>query len=399
VQREPGKIADYWTARRMRRAEPLEVVFSRSGTARSSAPGAVRATKQPKSHIDYTSSQVTNPEAEGNRTNGRVFAHSPIDGDYACSATAVDAANRSLVITAGHCVFDGKFATKWIFVPGYHDGLAPFGEWTAKQLLAPQGWVDSIDCNPPGPFEGCANFDYDLGAAVTATTAGGGGVEDAVGARGIAFNQPRNQTYHAYGYPAVPNLLVIPPRTALDFNGEKLWRCDSPYGGDDTADPRGGPAPMRIGCDMTSGSSGGGWVAGNAVEGLNSYGYSDQPTHGYGPYFGTAAECLYFDASGLEPPSADTRLLKHPKHKSRKRKANFKFTVAGGPGAYLACRQFSFQCRLDGDAWKDCSSGHVSYRKLKRRRKHVFRVRAVDVKGKAHGTPTKFSFKVKKKGG
>ncbi|MFD1936190.1 trypsin-like serine peptidase [Nonomuraea mangrovi] len=63
------------------------------------------------------------------KTIGKVFF---VDskGDYRwCSATSVQSRHRNLVATAGHCVYErGRdvFA-KWVFVPGYYQGKAPFG--------------------------------------------------------------------------------------------------------------------------------------------------------------------------------------------------------------------------------------------------------------------------------
>ena len=62
------------------------------------------------------------------------------------------------------------------------------------------------------------------------------------------------------------------------------------------------PPTIAIGCDMTGGSSGGGWIV-NMKDGLgtlvsvNSYGYFSQPDAMYGPYQGNAAERLYDQAS------------------------------------------------------------------------------------------------------
>jgi hypothetical protein len=61
------------------------------------------------------------------------------------------------------------------------------------------------------------------------------------------FNAARNQGYSSHGYPAAP-----------PFNGQRLWRCDSPLAYDDNA---ANPPTMGIDCDMTGGSSGGGWIA------------------------------------------------------------------------------------------------------------------------------------------
>ncbi len=57
--------------------------------------------------------------------HGKVFftiPSGPEAGDYVCSRTALNSRNRSVVWTAGHCVFDtdGRvFATNWVFVPGF----------------------------------------------------------------------------------------------------------------------------------------------------------------------------------------------------------------------------------------------------------------------------------------
>jgi Ca2+-binding RTX toxin-like protein len=50
---------------------------------------------------------------------------------------------------------------------------------------------------------------------------------------------------------------------------------------------------------MSGGSSGGGWVAADgSLIGLTIYGYATDLDHLYGPYFGSAAEDLYDQASG-----------------------------------------------------------------------------------------------------
>ncbi|MFI6741318.1 trypsin-like serine peptidase [Nonomuraea sp. NPDC050451] len=64
------------------------------------------------------------------KTVGKVFFLDK-SGNYRwCSATSIQSRNRNLVATAGHCVFaNGKddVYDKWIFVPGYYQGKAPWG--------------------------------------------------------------------------------------------------------------------------------------------------------------------------------------------------------------------------------------------------------------------------------
>ena len=80
------------------------------------------------------------------RTNGKVF-FSDGGSNYVCSGTAVLSGNKSTVWTAGHCVHDGAsgFHTNWSFVPAYADGSAPYGEWTARNLLTTSGWANGGD--------------------------------------------------------------------------------------------------------------------------------------------------------------------------------------------------------------------------------------------------------------
>jgi hypothetical protein len=125
-------------------------------------------------------------------------------------------------------------------------------------------------------------LNYDVGAAVMNTT-GGSALTDVVGGRGIAFNYNRNQFYTSFGYPAAP-----------PFNGQRLWICESPLIAND---PSASPPTMGIDCDMTGGSSGGGWIVGNSVYSVNSYGYLNQPGVMYGPYQDSVAQSVYNQAS------------------------------------------------------------------------------------------------------
>src|SRR4029079_11515819 len=110
---------------------------------------------------------------------------------------------------------------------------------------------------------------------------------DVVGARQIQFSRPNPSELVAYGYPAQPSLFH------LDFDGEHLFGCASPITGHDNP-PGNGPPTLQINCDMTGGSSGGGWVtAAGAIEGVTSYGYAGDLEHLYGPYLGVEAKELY----------------------------------------------------------------------------------------------------------
>jgi hypothetical protein len=134
------------------------------------------------------------------------------------------------------------------------------------------------------------NISFDVSVATVARNRDGRALQDVIGARGIGFNQERDQVYTAYGYPAGP-----------PFDGESLRACRSRYAGDDPGtDP---PRTMRINCDMNQGASGGGWVARELVLSVNSYCTGLiliclDTTSLYGPYFGDAVRELYLRTRG-----------------------------------------------------------------------------------------------------
>lgn len=289
---------EYWTAKRMRRAEPRGI--ARPGgfepavrVPRRGAPAYIpgarpreRSTPElrsgaipaggrlaAQSHIDFKRYQVRKTRKFPARTHGKVFATDRV-GAYQCSATVVTAENKSTVFTAGHCVRDFGWAKRFLFVPGFRNGSKPFGKFPARDLFVAPQWARS------------ENRKFDIGAAVLRRNGAGNEVQRAVGARGIAFNQRRQQRYKELAYPAAP-----------PFNGQLLFACESPYGGSDLF-PAPGPPPLRFGCDLTAGASGGGWVVRNEfLTSVDSYAYIGEPEHVYGPYFGKAAKNLWKRAS------------------------------------------------------------------------------------------------------
>jgi Trypsin len=286
------KVRAFWTRARMRRAEPLDIHRRdrrkerfRAGAPKSGPsmevpprPPAGATTSLPRnlrSHVGFSSFPAGHPTSYPYSTSGKVFMRTRTEW-WECSATVVNSENLSVVFTAGHCVYSGGarghwYTGNWTFVPAYHGGIRPYGTFVARQLWTTDGWF------------GHRNFNYDIGAAILYRNAAGKRVADAVGARGFATGQSRNQNFQAFGYPAEP-----------PFDGKHLWECDSPYGG---ADPYSrfypGPSTMSIGCDMNAGSSGGGWIVQSKyLNSVNSYGYDD-PTDMYGPYFGQAVSSLF----------------------------------------------------------------------------------------------------------
>jgi hypothetical protein len=251
VARYSGSAAHHWTAERMARARPLDVVRSGAGFKRAPQPPP------------FESFQVPDPAAPPLPAHGKVFGFLPGFGGFECSATVVDDPSRVVVMTAGHCVYDPRTQTaarQLAFIPSYDDGARPFGRWAVLTSRSTQGWIRK------------ENYDFDY-ATLTMKASSGALIEDVVGGRPLAVNTPREQTYNAYGYP-------------VNFaRAQREWTCRGPYAGDDPRPIPGGPPPVGMGCDMKAGASGGGWVddLGRLVS-VTSFGYGARRGFLYGPY-------------------------------------------------------------------------------------------------------------------
>ncbi|MFF3350308.1 trypsin-like serine peptidase [Streptomyces sp. NPDC002779] len=201
-------------------------------------------------------------------TAGKVFFDSP-EGTMVCSATVVaDPANpgkSNLVWTAGHCVHagkDGGWYRNIAFVPSYNNDametvelesasreeVAPYGVWWGDWVQTSDQWIEQ------GGATGGDGASYDFAVIHVTPEEGSGGksLEEMVGsALPVDFDAPAVQevdSITATGYPAAP-----------PFDGQKLFQCQDQPGR--LSLTKADPTMYRIGCTMTGGSSGGGWVA------------------------------------------------------------------------------------------------------------------------------------------
>lgn len=258
----PSEVRKYWTAERMRNATPVE---------RTNLSGGPRTLTKPvpngSKSVEVTAAMVASDSAL--TAHGKVF-FSDDKWNYVCSGTALVG---DVVWTAGHCVNEGPGAyyTNFEFVPAYRDGATPYGEFPASSLMTSNSWAT------------LGEFGVDVGAAIPATNADSETLSEAVVERTIAFNQTRDQSYNLYGYPA-----------AKKFNGQRMRVCNTAWSLDDSSAD---PATMGVPCDMTGGSSGGGWVTSTGlVASVVSYGYSSLRNVLFGPHLETEAQQLYSDA-------------------------------------------------------------------------------------------------------
>jgi len=70
------------------------------------------------------------------KTVGKVFWVDSKGNKWWASGSAIHSKYGNLVVTAAHNVFDGKNVfDKWVFVPGYYKGKAPWGIYVGKQAF------------------------------------------------------------------------------------------------------------------------------------------------------------------------------------------------------------------------------------------------------------------------
>ncbi len=225
---------------------------------------------------------VPDPTLPGYAQHGVIFIAGPLGLLGRCSGTSVNAANFSVVFTAGHCVHEGRhwFDRKWVFVPGYHYGIRPFGVFVAKWLGSTPGWI------------GSQNENFDVGAAVVSRNERGQKLGAAVGGTGIAWNLSPRQLFDVYGYP------VEEP-----FDGATLRLCPQTRfeGHDITSFLSPGPLDLAVECTVTGGASGGGWlISGDTLNGVTSSAFPEDPETDFGPYFGSAVGRLYREAAAIK---------------------------------------------------------------------------------------------------
>ena len=264
-------IVSYWTANTMRSATTVDAPINQtfSSTQISVDTGATDAHKKgqlPKNgDISYPLSTV-----------GKVFFTNNAGQAFVCSGTAVVSNNHNTVDTAGHCLYwQGDWTQNVIFCPLYDNGNTPYGCWAARDLEVPAGWINA---NPN-------DFHQDFGMAIVAPNSEGN-LTDVVGGIGWAYNQPVNQPFYAYGYPA-----------AYPFNGQTRQSCENQYG---TSWQHGGGTVVSIPCNMTGGSSGGPWfvqIDGNwYLNGHNDFISSLKFGHMFSPYYNDTWYDLYSKA-------------------------------------------------------------------------------------------------------
>ncbi|MFD9796619.1 trypsin-like serine peptidase [Streptomyces sp. NPDC059070] len=295
-------IQDLWDPDRMRKADkqpqkpvPNDISGDKGVTDPTPAPVKARAQKAP-----YHTSL---PEL------GKLFFDGP-EGSMVCSATVVkDPAHpgkSNMVWTAGHCVHAGAkggWYRNIAFVPSYNNSDLPLAQLqkASREQIAPYGvyWADWAQTSKQwiqggGPTGGQgAPYDFAVLHVTPEKGKGGKSLEETVGAAlPVDFDAPavpKIASMTANGYPAAP-----------PYDGQKLYQCKDRPGR--LSLDAGAPTMYRLGCTMTGGSSGGGWIAAGAdgKPALVSNTSIGPVTAGWlaGPRLGPEAKGVYDSVSG-----------------------------------------------------------------------------------------------------
>lgn len=241
---------------------------------------------------------------------GRIYFEMPSNealsswSGYVCSGTVVteSASDRSVILTAAHCVFDevnGAFARRVLFIPDQDGTTAgstdldctndPMGCWVPSFGVVDVDWTTSI-------FPDNAPWDYAMyvvNDTVDSHQVGYSGVVGALdtvaGSLAVSFDLPAvDDGVDGSGTPDFTHAL------GYSYSDDPFFM----YCAEDmtTIDSTNWWLPN---CGLSDGSSGGPWIqqmnslSGRAVMSVNSWGYSAQPGMAGPLLSGTSARCLY----------------------------------------------------------------------------------------------------------
>jgi V8-like Glu-specific endopeptidase len=208
------------------------------------------------------------------------------DSDFVCSGALVASKHAYVVLTAAHCVRNsrGQWATNWTFVPGYHDGTDPYGQYTARRFFVSPRWT--------GPDTASERYDVAF-VQVTPVKLDGARSRGASAPAGLPIRFEASQTVapslaYVLGYPA------LPPYSGLYAN-----YCAGRAAGSATR-----PGSVHTSCLMTAGDSGGPWLSGfspqagaGTITAVTAYKLSGNLRTLYGAVLGPSARALYLRAS------------------------------------------------------------------------------------------------------
>lgn len=301
----PSEKADkssFWSSEKLNKAIAFDMVFDNGSKLGRRVPAA-RSTSKPTGGT--TSSVLGNSWNNGGlplTATGKVF-FAVGSSYYQCSGALVRDGkfDRSVVLTAGHCVFDNAtsaYVTNWIFIPSYDlaqisiSGCSTSTNcWAASNIYANSGFTSQTGFTTQATL-----FDWGFAKITELKNGllpdGGNGISsDGINSFAISFTSlSTGAAVNAFGYPA-----------AGKYSGKDLIYSSGKIG----SDPYNG-LTYSLASDMTGGASGGPWLsnfgtAANSYSGtlssVNSYKYGTT-AYMYGPKFNSDTSTTFTMANG-----------------------------------------------------------------------------------------------------
>lgn len=242
---------------------------------------------------------------------GRIYFEMPANAKrkgpwnaYVCSGTvATDyASDRSVIITAAHCVYDDvnkAFARNVLFIPNQagttgsgtdtNCGNDPMGCWAPAFGVVDRNWTSrTFPANIPWDY---AYYVVNDEGAHKGTAAPSDSLDTAAGSLDVLFTQPAYNDgvpaansadfTHAlgYSYSEDPNFMYCAEDMTIEGSYGDYWLAN---------------------CGLSGGSSGGPWVqpmdsgtGDGPIISVNSWGYTNSPGMAGPRLFGTSAACVF----------------------------------------------------------------------------------------------------------
>ncbi len=163
---------------------------------------------------------------------GKLYFTTPSGGSSYCTANV--ASGNSVLVTAAHCVYTrGQgFNSNFVFVPADRYGVAPYGKYGWQSATVLNNWIN----------DGGRRWDVAV-IKLAGEQSSGRPVTDYVGWLGRSWNQPYVQYTYSHGY-----------ASNISTQYTSICRGYTYSSGNEGTDV------LVQGCDMTYGSSGGGWL-------------------------------------------------------------------------------------------------------------------------------------------
>lgn len=154
---------------------------------------------------------------------GAIF-HGPVSssGDHYCSASVVDSPGADMIVTAAHCLSGSTDGLS--FVPGYHDGEAPYGVWAIGTVTLDPRWRKDEDPAADVAF-------------ATVRPLHGRQVQDVVGGYGLETDREPSATIRLTGYPSSADAPLTCENRITAYSATQLRIVCAAYSGGTSGSP------------------------------------------------------------------------------------------------------------------------------------------------------------------